>query len=67
MYRQTRERLTGVLPVSTPSSSSSSYEDEEDYYVDSEKDREGLAAGWTNVGPLPRRKVHSSENVLWAC
>ena len=60
MYRQSRDRLMGSLPVSTPPYSSS-YEDEEDYNGDVEKHRESISAGWTSVGPLPRRKVHSSE------
>jgi len=60
MYRHSRDRLTGALPVSTPPYSSS-YEDEEDYYGDIEKNRESISASWTNVGPLPRRKVHRGE------
>ena len=63
MYRQSRDRLTGALPVPT-TSYSSSYEDEEDYYGDIEKTRESISAGWTSVGPLPQRKVHNSENIL---
>ena len=59
MYRQSRDRLTGALPVSTPPYSSS-HEDEEDYYGDIERNRESISAGWTSVGP-PRRKVHRSE------
>ena len=60
MYRQSRDRLTGALPVSTPPYSSS-HEDEEDYYGDIEKNRESISAGWMSVGSLPRRKVHRSE------
>jgi hypothetical protein len=60
MYRQSRDRVTGALPASTPPYSSS-YEDEEDYYGDIEKNRESISAGWTSVGPLSRRKVHCGE------
>ena len=62
MYRQSRDRLVGSLPVSTPYSQSN--EDEEDYYGDVEKKRESISAGWTDIGPLSRRKVHSDEKYI---